>query len=127
MHLLCFPVTKTPIIPKVWDENQFGTSVVHIRANQLAVRAVDEEDRRLAATPVIRVAGAPPRPPGRLKSGTPRAPGRTGPGLGGDEEGALGEDRLGEDLARADGSVLRMAPVAALSRYAAGVAGLAQR
>jgi hypothetical protein len=32
MHLLCFPVTKTPIIPKVWDENQFGTSVVHIRA-----------------------------------------------------------------------------------------------
>ncbi len=32
LHLLCFPVTKTPIIPKVWDENQFGTSVVHIRA-----------------------------------------------------------------------------------------------
>ena len=32
MHLLCFPVTPTPIIPKVWDENQFGTSVVHIRA-----------------------------------------------------------------------------------------------
>jgi len=32
MHLLCFPVTKTPIVPKVWDENQFGTSVVHIRA-----------------------------------------------------------------------------------------------
>ena len=32
MHLLCFPVTKTPIIPKVWDENQFGTSVVHIQA-----------------------------------------------------------------------------------------------
>ncbi len=32
MHLLCFPVTQTPIVPKVWDENQFGTSVVHIRA-----------------------------------------------------------------------------------------------
>ncbi len=32
LHLLCFPVTPTPIIPKVWDENQFGTSVVHIRA-----------------------------------------------------------------------------------------------
>lgn len=31
-QLLCFPVTKTPIIPKVWDENQFGTSVVNIRA-----------------------------------------------------------------------------------------------
>jgi hypothetical protein len=25
-HLLCFPVTPTPIIPTVWDENQFGTS-----------------------------------------------------------------------------------------------------
>jgi hypothetical protein len=32
MHLLCFPVTKTPIIPTVWDENQFGTSVVKIKA-----------------------------------------------------------------------------------------------
>jgi hypothetical protein len=32
MHLLCFPVSKTPIIPKVWDENQFGTSVVNIQA-----------------------------------------------------------------------------------------------
>jgi hypothetical protein len=32
MHLLFFPVTRTPIVPKVWDENQFGTSVVTIRA-----------------------------------------------------------------------------------------------
>jgi hypothetical protein len=32
MHLLCFPVSQTPIVPKVWDENQFGTSVVNIRA-----------------------------------------------------------------------------------------------
>jgi hypothetical protein len=31
MHLLCFPVTQTPIVPKVWDENQFGTSVVTIK------------------------------------------------------------------------------------------------
>ena len=31
MHLLCFPVSQTPIIP-VLDQNQFGTSVVHIRA-----------------------------------------------------------------------------------------------
>ena len=31
-HLLCFGGMKTPIKPKVWDENQFGTSVVYIRA-----------------------------------------------------------------------------------------------
>lgn len=31
-HLLCFGGVKTPIKPKVWDENQFGTSVVYIRA-----------------------------------------------------------------------------------------------
>ena len=30
-HLLCFAGVKTPIKPKVYDENQFGTSVVHIR------------------------------------------------------------------------------------------------
>ncbi len=30
MHLLCFPVSQTPIIAKVWDQNQFGTSVVNI-------------------------------------------------------------------------------------------------
>lgn len=30
MHLLCFPVSKTPFKPQVWDENQFGTSVVNI-------------------------------------------------------------------------------------------------
>jgi hypothetical protein len=29
-HLLCFPVSPTPIIPTVWDENQFGTSPVAI-------------------------------------------------------------------------------------------------
>ncbi len=33
-QLLCFNVTKTPIKPKVWDENQFGTSVVNIRATR---------------------------------------------------------------------------------------------
>jgi hypothetical protein len=33
-HLLCFPVSQTPIIPTVWDENQFGTSVVHIKATK---------------------------------------------------------------------------------------------
>jgi hypothetical protein len=33
-HLLCFGGVKTPIKPKVWDENQFGTSVVHIRASK---------------------------------------------------------------------------------------------
>lgn len=32
MHLLCFPVTKTPVLPTVWDENQFGTSKLSIRA-----------------------------------------------------------------------------------------------
>ena len=32
MHLLCFPVSPTPIVPKIWDENQFGTSAVAIRA-----------------------------------------------------------------------------------------------
>ncbi len=31
-HLLCFGGIKTPIKPKVWDENQFGTSAVVIRA-----------------------------------------------------------------------------------------------
>ncbi|HET9894574.1 MAG TPA: hypothetical protein VFQ44_06530 [Streptosporangiaceae bacterium] len=30
MHLLCFPVSPTPIRPQVWDQNQFGTSVVTI-------------------------------------------------------------------------------------------------
>jgi hypothetical protein len=34
MHLLCFNVSKTPIKPRVWDENQFGTSVVNIRATK---------------------------------------------------------------------------------------------
>lgn len=33
-HLLCFNGPKTPIKPKVWDENQFGTSVVTIRATK---------------------------------------------------------------------------------------------
>lgn len=30
MHLLCFPVSRTPLRPKVFDKNQFGTGVVHI-------------------------------------------------------------------------------------------------
>jgi hypothetical protein len=29
-HLLCFPVSPTPIRPQVWDQNQFGTGVVTI-------------------------------------------------------------------------------------------------
>jgi hypothetical protein len=33
-HLLCFGGPKTPFKPKVWDENQFGTSVVHIKATK---------------------------------------------------------------------------------------------
>jgi len=33
-HLLCFPVSQTPIIPQVWDENQFGTSQVTIRSTK---------------------------------------------------------------------------------------------
>jgi hypothetical protein len=31
-HLLCFPVSPTPIVPRVWDENQFGTSPVTINS-----------------------------------------------------------------------------------------------
>ena len=30
-HLLCFPAGTTPIRPKVFDQNQFGSGVVHIR------------------------------------------------------------------------------------------------
>jgi hypothetical protein len=33
-HLLCFPVSPTPIIPRVWDENQFGTSPVTINSTK---------------------------------------------------------------------------------------------
>jgi hypothetical protein len=37
-HLLCFPVSQTPIRNPVWDENQFGTSIVNIsRTNTLCV------------------------------------------------------------------------------------------
>lgn len=32
LHLLCFPVSPTPIVPKVWDENQFGTAPIAIAA-----------------------------------------------------------------------------------------------
>jgi hypothetical protein len=32
MHLLCFPVTRTPVISPVFDENQFGTRKVAIHA-----------------------------------------------------------------------------------------------
>lgn len=30
MYLVCFPVSRTPVRPKVFDQNQFGTGVVHI-------------------------------------------------------------------------------------------------
>ena len=30
LHLLCFPVSPTPTVPRVWDENQFGTRAVAI-------------------------------------------------------------------------------------------------
>jgi hypothetical protein len=30
LHLLCFQVSATPIIPTAWDENQFGTASVSI-------------------------------------------------------------------------------------------------
>lgn len=30
LHLLCFPVSKTPKKPVVWDKNQFGTAAVRI-------------------------------------------------------------------------------------------------
>jgi hypothetical protein len=41
MHLLCYPVTKTPVIPTVWDENQFGTSKLSVRAtNTLCVPSI---------------------------------------------------------------------------------------
>jgi len=33
-HLLCFPVSPTPIISPVWDENQFGTSPVTITSTK---------------------------------------------------------------------------------------------
>jgi len=33
-HLLCFPVSPTPTVPQVWDENQFGTSVVTIKTTK---------------------------------------------------------------------------------------------
>lgn len=34
LHLLCFPVSQTPIISPVWDENQFGTSPVSIQSTK---------------------------------------------------------------------------------------------
>ncbi len=33
-HLLCFPVSPTPIISPVWDENQFGTSLINIMSTK---------------------------------------------------------------------------------------------
>jgi hypothetical protein len=33
-HLLCFAVSETPIIPNVWDQNQFGTSEIQIVATK---------------------------------------------------------------------------------------------
>jgi hypothetical protein len=34
LHLLCFPVSQTPIVPQVWDENQFGTSPITISSTK---------------------------------------------------------------------------------------------
>jgi hypothetical protein len=34
MHLLCFPVSKTPFAKSVYDENQFGTRKLLIRATK---------------------------------------------------------------------------------------------
>ena len=34
LHLLCFQVSQTPIIPQVWDENQFGTSPITISSTK---------------------------------------------------------------------------------------------
>ena len=37
-HLLCFPLTHTPVRPRVFDQNQFGTAVVTIgRTSMLCV------------------------------------------------------------------------------------------
>lgn len=33
-HLLCFPVSKTPIVTPIWDQNQFGTSKLAVRATK---------------------------------------------------------------------------------------------
>jgi hypothetical protein len=33
-HLLCFAVTKTPVNPTVWDENQFGTSKLTVNSTR---------------------------------------------------------------------------------------------
>ena len=30
-HLLCFPVTKTPIVSPIWDKNQFGTAKLAVQ------------------------------------------------------------------------------------------------
>ena len=35
LHLLCFGVTKTPIRPRVWDQNQFGMSAITINNTRL--------------------------------------------------------------------------------------------
>lgn len=36
VHLLCFPVSKTPIRPRVFDKNQFGTAVVQINRTAIS-------------------------------------------------------------------------------------------
>jgi hypothetical protein len=33
-HLLCFPVTKTPIVPRIWDQNQFGTAELAVHTTK---------------------------------------------------------------------------------------------
>ena len=48
-HLLCFPVTHTPKITPVWDENQFGTSKIAIgQSNWLCLPS----SKRIVPTPV---------------------------------------------------------------------------
>jgi hypothetical protein len=67
-HFTCYPVKLAPGTPPynpppVMLKDEFATKGA-VKATVLAVRAIDEEDRRLAAPPVIRVAGFLPRPPG---------------------------------------------------------------
>lgn len=46
-HLLCFDVSRTPIRPKVFDRNQFGTRTVQIlRTNWLCVPSAKKIIRR---------------------------------------------------------------------------------
>jgi hypothetical protein len=43
-HLLCFPVTKTPVITPIWDQNQFGQGMLDVtKTNSLCLPS----DKRL--------------------------------------------------------------------------------